>query len=61
MASERDAPSHASETVERRVDINEADARGAVRVGLIRQLVVSVFAAVVVMGTVWVLNVMHRG
>jgi hypothetical protein len=57
MAPGRDPLSRRSEAVEGPININETDARGAVRVGLIRQLVVSLFTAVAVMGTVWALSV----
>jgi hypothetical protein len=50
-------PSRRAEPVESPIDINETEARGAMRVGLIRQLVVSLCTAVALMGTVWVLSV----
>ncbi len=59
MASERDPPPLAPGAAEGHTDISELEARGAVRVGLIRLLVISVFAAVVVMGAVLMLNVVH--
>ena len=59
MAPGRDPPSDSPEMVDTHIRINETDARGAMRVGLIRQLVVSIVCAVAVIWAVWVMTAPH--